>query len=148
MSTETKSKRKYGATFKEISLGEYFNWPSGKIAGKWNKDLAEHVRSFSTGKQAAQGIPFHMAEGARRVILAAASRKEVTIPLAGRANHRGTREFRGGAGYVGAGTCGGLRAISPMAAHGRCESESSGRAALPANSGELQALGGRVGDRR
>ena len=80
-------KSKYGADFKEISLGKLFNWPSGKIAGKWHKDLAEHVRGFSTGKQTGQGIPFRMATGARRVILAAAGRKEVIIPLAGRANY-------------------------------------------------------------
>ena len=80
-------KDKFGADFKEISLGKYFNWPSGKIAGKWRKELAEHVRSYPTGRQAAQGIPFRLADGARRVILAAAGRKEVIIPLRGRANY-------------------------------------------------------------
>jgi len=78
-------KRKFGATFRMVNLAKHFNWPGGRITGRWWKELAEHVRRYPQGPQRAWGIPFRMG-GRRRVILAAEGRGEIVVGLAGQAD--------------------------------------------------------------
>ncbi len=78
-------KRKFGATFKTVSLARHFNWPASRIAGRWWKELAAHVGDYPQGPQTAWGVPFRMGRK-RRVILVAKGKAEVTVPLTGRAD--------------------------------------------------------------
>ena len=61
--------RKSGATFKTVSLAGRFNWPKGRLAGRWWRQLAQRVREYPQGRVTAWGIPFQAGRG--RVILAA-----------------------------------------------------------------------------
>ena len=77
-------KREFGATCKTVSLAKCFNWPRGRIAGPWWRELAGHVRGYPQGRQTAWGIPFQMGRG--RAILVAQRTDDVAIPLTGRAD--------------------------------------------------------------
>jgi hypothetical protein len=79
-------KRKFGATFKTVSLARHFNWPAGQIAGRWWKELPEHVGDYPQGPQTAWGVPFQMGRK-RRAILVAKGKAEVATPLTGRADY-------------------------------------------------------------
>ncbi len=73
---------KFGATFKTIDLGRYFNWPTRRAPDPWWRKLAAHVRKYPQGRQTAWGIPFRMADvGGPRVILAAEGGGDVAIRL-------------------------------------------------------------------
>ncbi len=77
--------RKPPASFKAVSLARYSNWPRGRLAGPWWRELAERVRKYPQGRLWAWGIPFQAGKG--RVILATKGRQEVTIALSGRADY-------------------------------------------------------------
>ena len=81
----SRGKKKLGPTFRTVNLTRYFDWPTGRMANKWWKDLAGRVAEFPGGAQKAWGIPFRMSQGRERVILVGTGRDEVTIPLTGRA---------------------------------------------------------------
>ena len=78
-------KKKFGAACKTVSLARYADWPSGKLAGPWWKQLAKHVAKYPKGKQSVWGIPFRASESGR-VIVATAGRDETVIRLTGRAD--------------------------------------------------------------
>ena len=69
-----------------VSLARYFNWPTAQVRGKWWRELAKHVAGYPRDWQTPWGIPFQMARGTPRVILAVKERDEVTIPLHGTAS--------------------------------------------------------------
>ncbi|MHC4717652.1 MAG: hypothetical protein ACYS5V_11830, partial [Planctomycetota bacterium] len=79
--------RAYGAKCRTVSLSRLFNWPGGKVSGKWWRDLARRVAEFPAGNQKPWGIPFKMAGGSRRVILLTRDRKPATVKLTGRADY-------------------------------------------------------------
>jgi len=77
----------FGAKFRAVDLGAYFNWPPKALRGNWWKALAERIRGYPEGNERPWGIPFRMGAGVhRRVILVAEGRPEVTIKLSGKAN--------------------------------------------------------------
>ncbi|MBM4048459.1 MAG: hypothetical protein FJ279_25425, partial [Planctomycetes bacterium] len=82
------AKKTYGARCEIVSLGRFFNWPSGTAKDEWWQKLAEGVQKYPAGKQRPWGIPFLMAEGAGpRVILVSKDSKPVTIALNRKATH-------------------------------------------------------------
>ncbi len=85
-SRPSRTKRKFGAAFKTVPLAKYLNFPPGRVAGSWWKQLARQVSGYPQGRQTAWGIPFSMGRGRRRVILAARGRDETVIALRGRAD--------------------------------------------------------------
>lgn len=81
-------RRSFGATFKPINLGRYFNWPIGAVRGKWWKVVVEHVLGYAQGQQESWGVPFKMGSGkSRRVIKVAKGDPAVTIPCRGLADY-------------------------------------------------------------
>jgi len=73
----------FGAVFHAINLGPLANWPPRRVKGDWWKKLAQEVGKYPEGEQAPWGIPFRMA---RKVVLAARGRPEVSIPLGDKAD--------------------------------------------------------------
>ena len=41
MAKKRGKKSRFGAAFRTVNLARRFNWPRGKMRGKWLKDLAE-----------------------------------------------------------------------------------------------------------
>ncbi|KKM24460.1 hypothetical protein LCGC14_1604880 [marine sediment metagenome] len=79
--------RRYGAAFKTVNISKLFNFPAGRIKGRWWKQLAEHLGGYPKGKQQSWGIPFAMGARRARTIIVSADRDEVTIRLSGRADY-------------------------------------------------------------
>ena len=75
-----------GATCVSVSLARHFNWPTARVRGQWWRELAKHVADYPRDRRTSWGIPFQIAPGARRVILASEQTRDVTIPLHGRAS--------------------------------------------------------------
>jgi hypothetical protein len=84
-----KKTRPFGAKTQTVDLSRHFNWPRRLPAGEWWQRLAQTVRGqYPAGKQRPWGIPFAMAEGpGPRVVLVARGKREVTVPLNGRADY-------------------------------------------------------------
>ncbi len=88
MSKTRKKPSGFGASFRAVNLARHFNWPRGKPAGKWWKELAEKVRAYPCGRQKPWGIPFSLASSrGARVLRVSAGRPEATIKLGARADY-------------------------------------------------------------
>ena len=79
-------KKRCGAKTHTINLSAYFNWPRRVPSETFWQELAAEARGYPQGEQRPWGIPFRMAGvSGPRVILAAKGKREVTIPLKGKA---------------------------------------------------------------
>ncbi len=80
--------RKYGASFKKVSLDHHFNWPTREVANRgWWQNLMTHVSKYPEGDEQSWGIPFQMGKaGCPRVIIVTENRPDVAIKLNSKAN--------------------------------------------------------------
>ena len=66
---------RFGAKFRAVDLGTYFNWPPRSLKDNWWNSLAKRIRGYPEGNEQSWGIPFRMGTGVRRrVILVAEGR--------------------------------------------------------------------------
>jgi hypothetical protein len=87
-----KPQRKGGKTSdvktQTVNLARLFDWPHRVPKDEWWQRVATQVRELPSGTSSSWGIPFRLGEGkGPRVILLAADRPEVTVPLNGAATY-------------------------------------------------------------
>ena len=86
--------KRFGAKTRTVNLSAHFNWPRRVPKETYWQELAAEVRDYPKGQQQPWGIPFQMAGASKalrasasgpRAILVARGKREVTVPLKGKA---------------------------------------------------------------
>jgi hypothetical protein len=81
-------RRRRGAETNPVNLQRHYNWPRGRVAGEFLRDLAKRVRQYPAGKQTVWGIPFEMGDGkAARVVIVAGSLPDVVVKINSQAHY-------------------------------------------------------------